>query len=197
MPQWLTLGTLVFGLIFLTELPDKTAVATMVLATRHPPVPVFAGVAAAFTIQSVVAIFAGSLLGLLPHDLVRAVAALLFFVMAILTVRKNPGKEEAEEAQAVARAERRYGRAFLTAFGVIFLSEWGDLSQLATAALQAHYRQPLVIFTAATLALWVVAAMAVMLGNRLGALIPQRPLQYAAAGVMVVVGIVLIIGVLV
>lgn len=195
MPVWLTLGVFVFGLIFLMELPDKTAMATVVLATRHRPAPVFAGVALAFVIQSVVAIFAGSLLGLLPHDLVRAAAALLFFVMAVITVRRAPGKEEAEEAKEVARIEGRYRRPFFTAFTVIFLSEWGDLSQLATAALQAQYRQPLVIFTGATLALWAVTAIAVLVGNRLGALIPQRPLQYAAAGVMGAVGVVLIVGV--
>jgi putative Ca2+/H+ antiporter (TMEM165/GDT1 family) len=53
-----------------------------------------------------------------------------------------------------------------------------------------------VVFVAATLALWAVSAIAVALGNRLGAWIPERPLQFAAAGVMVLVAIALISGLL-
>jgi putative Ca2+/H+ antiporter (TMEM165/GDT1 family) len=74
------------------------------------------------------------------------------------------------------------------------VAEWADLSQLATAALQARYKQPLIVFTAATLALWTVSAIAILVGNRLGALLPQKPLQYVAAGLMVVVGAALIVG---
>jgi len=84
----------------------------------------------------------------------------------------------------------------VTAFMVVFVAEWGDLSQLATAAFQARYREPLIVFTAATLALWAVSAIAVVLGNRLGAWIPERPLQFAAAGVMALVAIALITGLL-
>ena len=84
----------------------------------------------------------------------------------------------------------------LTAFLVVFIGEWGDLTQLATAALQARYNQPVIVFSAATLALWSVSALAVGLGNRLGAWVPQRPLQLAAAGIMVLVAIALITGIL-
>jgi Ca2+/H+ antiporter, TMEM165/GDT1 family len=77
---------------------------------------------------------------------------------------------------------------------VVFVAEWGDLTQLATAALQARYREPVVVFISATLALWAVSAIAVGLGNRLGAMIPERPLQFAAAAVMVVVAVALIAG---
>ncbi len=195
MPQWLTFGAFVFGLIFLLELPDKTAMAALLLATRHPAPPIFVGVALAFLVQSAVAIFAGSLFGLLPKDPVRIGAGLMFLVIAAVTVRRNPKREEAEEEQQVGRVERRFGRPFMTAFTVVFLAEWADLTQLATAALQARYRQPFLIFTAATLALWTVAVLAIAIGNRLGALVPERPLQYVAAAVMGVVGILLIGGV--
>ena len=51
----------VFGVIFLAELPDKTALATLVLATRHRATPVFLGAALALTVQSIIAVGAGSL----------------------------------------------------------------------------------------------------------------------------------------
>jgi putative Ca2+/H+ antiporter (TMEM165/GDT1 family) len=190
----LGLGFTVFVVIFLIELPDKTALAALLLATRHRPIPVFVGAAAAFLVQSLVAVIAGSIFGLLPREPVRIGAGLLFLVMAALLIRQNLKKAEAQEAADVEREESRYRRPLVTAFMVVFVAEWGDLSQLATAAFQARYREPLIVFTAATLALWAVSAIAVVLGNRLGAWIPERPLQFAAAGVMVLVAIALITG---
>jgi putative Ca2+/H+ antiporter (TMEM165/GDT1 family) len=192
----LGLGLTVFTVIFLLELPDKTALAALLLATRHRPLPVFLGAAAAFVIQSAVAVAAGSLLSLLPREPIRIGAGLLFLAMAAFLIRRNLRRDEADEKRAVEQEEARHRRPFITAFSVVFVAEWGDLTQLATAALQARYQQPLIVFVAATLALWAVSAIAVLLGNRLGAWIPERPLQFAAAGVMVLVAIALISGVL-
>jgi len=192
----LGLGFTVFTVIFLLELPDKTALAALLLATRHRPLPVFLGAAAAFVIQSAVAVVAGSLLSLLPREPIRIGAGILFLGMAALLVRRNLRKDEADEERAVEQEEVRHRRPFMTAFSLVFVAEWGDLTQLATAALQARYQQPVVVFVAATLALWAVSAIAVALGNRLGAWIPERPLQFAAAGVMVLVAIALISGLL-
>ena len=196
MAHALGLGFTVFTVIFLLELPDKTALAALLLATRHRPLPVFLGAAAAFVIQSAVAVAAGSLLSLLPREPIRIGAGLLFLGMAALLIRRNLRKDEADEERAVEQEEARHRRPFITAFSVVFVAEWGDLTQLATAALQARYQQPVVVFVAATLALWAVCAIAVALGNRLGAWVPERPLQFAAAGVMVLVAIALITGLL-
>jgi Ca2+/H+ antiporter, TMEM165/GDT1 family len=192
----LGIAVTVFLVIFLLELPDKTALATLLLATRHRPLPIFFGAAGAFVIQSIVAVAAGSLLSLLPREPIRIGAGILFLLMAALIIRQNLKKGEAEEKADVEREERRHRRPLVTAFILVFIGEWGDLTQLATAALQARYRDPVVVFAAATLALWLVAASAVILGNRLGAWIPQRPLQLAAAGVMALVAIALITGLL-
>lgn len=186
----------VFAVIFLLELPDKTALGALLLATRHRPLPVFLGAAAAFVIQSAVAVVAGSLLSLLPREPIRIGAGLLFLVMAAVLVRRNLRTEEADEKRAIEQEEVKHRRPFVTAFALVFVAEWGDLTQLATAALQARYQQPIVVFVAATLALWAVSAIAVGLGNRLGAWIPERPLQFAAAGVMVLVAIALVTGLL-
>jgi len=192
----LGLGFTVFTVIFLLELPDKTALAALLLATRHRPLPVFLGAAAAFVIQSAVAVVAGSLLSLLPREPIRIGAGILFLGMAALLIRRNLRRDEADEERAVEQEEARRRRPFMTAFIVVFVAEWGDLTQLATAALQARYQQAVLVFVAATLALWAVSAIAVTLGNRLGAWVPERPLQFAAAGVMVLVAIALITGVL-
>ena len=196
MAHALSLAVTVFSVIFLLELPDKTALATLLLATRHRALPVVLGAFAAFLVQSVVAVVAGSLFGLLPRTPVRVAAGLLFVVMAVLLVRENLKSVEIHEEKEIEREEDRRHGPLVTAFVVVFLAEWGDLTQLATAALQARYQQPVIVFTAATLALWSVSLLAVGLGNRLGAWIPQRSLQFAAAGVMVIIGVALVVGVL-
>src|SRR5256885_1002062 len=74
----------VFAIIFVAELPDKTALASLVLATRHKPLPVFVGAALALTVQSVVAVAAGHLLGLLPPRTVHIASGVLFLASAIV-----------------------------------------------------------------------------------------------------------------
>ncbi len=194
MPGWLSLFATIFAVVFLVELPDKTALATVVLATRHRPLPVFAGVSLAFVVQSLVAVFAGSLIAFLPQQPVRIGAGLLFLVMAGVVVWRTRRQATAEVKEQLPPKGRGRERPFVTALSMILVAEWGDLSQLATVAFQARYDQALLVFTSATLALWVVTALAVTIGNRLGALLPERPVQYAAAGLMAIIGIILISG---
>src|SRR6201994_4265703 len=59
----------VFGVVFVAELPDKTALASLVLGTRYRPVFVFAGAAAAFVGHVVLAVSAGSVLSALAASL--------------------------------------------------------------------------------------------------------------------------------
>src|SRR3954449_2616115 len=89
----------VFGLIFVAELPDKTAVAGLVLGTRYPWRWVFTGMAAAFLTHVVIAVAAGSLLTLLPRRPVEAVVAALFLLGAVLVWREGLEDEEELEQQ--------------------------------------------------------------------------------------------------
>lgn len=67
-----------FVLIFLAELPDKTAFATLLLATRGHARAVFTGVATAFFIQTVVAIAFGGLIAQAPRFWVHLATGVLF-----------------------------------------------------------------------------------------------------------------------
>ncbi len=185
----------VFGVIFLAELPDKTAVAALVLATRHKAMPVFVGTALALVVQSLVAVAAGGLLSLLPARPVHIAAGLLFLVSAVFMWRRQAEPTQEEQAREQAHGADFRGvlwRSFL----VVFIAEWGDLTQLGTAALAARYRAPVTVFLASSLALCLVAALAVFLGNRLSQLIDPRYTQRAAAVVFVLLGIGLLAGVI-
>ncbi len=161
-----------FALIFPVELPDKTFVASLVLATRYRPLLVWIGVSLAFLVQTVVAVTAGGLLSLLPKPVVIAASAVLFLVGAVVLWRgaKNADAEEVaaeEEFAGKAEGEAHGLKVVATSFGVLFLAEWGDLSQLLTAGLAARYHDPLSVFVGSWVALVLVAALAVVIGRTL------------------------------
>ena len=126
-----------FTLIFIAELPDKTAFATLMLATRNHPTAVFLGVAAAFVIQCLVAVTFGSVLSLLPQVGVRIGSGILFLVFAIVMWRKKDS-DETPEKQGKSK-KKTFLSATWGAFLVIFIAEWGDLTQISTAALAAQF----------------------------------------------------------
>lgn len=177
----------VFALIFVAELPDKTFFATIALSARRSPYAVFLGVAAAFAVQSLVAVAFGGVFALLSPRVVKVGVALLFFAFAWMMWREE---DEAEEARAAQARGESFARAALTAFSVIFAAEWGDLTQLATAALQAEHRAPLTIFLAATSALWCVTALGVAAGRALSGRLDPGHLRKAAAVVFAAAGVV-------
>src|SRR3954453_8336586 len=138
-----------FGVIFVAELPDKTALASLCLATRFPVRFVVAGAWLAFLVQTLVAVAAGSVLQLLPAQPVRVAAGLGFLVFAFLALRRPA------EASLDTRKHERFP-GWLACFLVVFPAEWGDLTQLATAALVAHTGRPVPVAIGAVAALWTV-----------------------------------------
>jgi putative Ca2+/H+ antiporter (TMEM165/GDT1 family) len=190
-----SLALSVFGFIFVAELPDKTALASLVLATRYKPLVVFVGAAAAFVVQSLIAILVGGLFGLLPESIVHRVAGLLFLVFAFFMWRRNEEEEEAK-LEETKGSQISFFKGAWAAFIVVFLAEWGDLTQLATATLQAKYRDPLTIFVGATLALWAVAAIAIVIGNRAGRLFDPEVTKRIAAVIFALLGLALLLGIL-
>lgn len=161
-----------FALIFPVELPDKTFVASLVLATRYRPALVWVGVSLAFLVQCAVAVTAGGLISLLPSTVVSAAAGLLFLTGAVVLWRgaaQADTEEAAAEEEFAARTTRDvHGlKVVATSFAVLFLAEWGDLSQLFTAGLAARYEDPVSVFAGSWLALVTVAALAVLLGRTL------------------------------
>src|SRR5215469_8592740 len=86
--EYLLAAATAFVLVVPVELPDKTFVATLVLATRYKPWPVWIGVSAAFGVQSLVAVAAG-----------RLVAGALFGLGAAALIRSARRAAAAEKAQ--------------------------------------------------------------------------------------------------
>jgi Ca2+/H+ antiporter, TMEM165/GDT1 family len=199
------LGT-VYPVIFISELPDKTMFASLLLATRGRALAVWTGASAAFAVHVCIAVTVGAaLFAWLPQRVVQVLVAALFVVGAVWVLRSSiaygttarpspPGSakrptidpaaadREATEAAHVnpvpaAAAPDSWRRLALTTFVVVFLAEWGDLTQILTATMAARFHDPVAVGLAAGLALWSVAALAVLASRplrRLPAALIQR-----------------------
>lgn len=152
-----------FPVVFLGELPDKTMFANLLMATKGRPVQVWLGAAAAFTVHVAIAVAAGAaLFHLVPRRYVDLIVAALFLFGAAYA-----WWEGTKAGGQDARPGRSGHGTVLTAFAVIFLAEWGDLTQILTANLAARYHSPLSVAIGSLLALWAVAALAVASGQAL------------------------------
>jgi len=186
----LAIAATAFLLILPIELPDKTFIATLVLATRYKPLPVWIGVSAAFLVQTVVAVTLGGLIGRLP----RSPVELLFLVGGVILLR-GAGQADAEEArtehefEARARAGLHGWKVVGTSFLVLFLAEWGDLSQLLTAGLVVKYEDPVSVGAGAFLALATVSALGAVLGRSLLRWVRLATIRRIGGGVCLVLAI--------
>jgi len=179
----LLISAIVFGMIAAAELPDNSGLAGLVLGTRYRPAWVFAGGAAAFAVHVVLAVTAGSLLGLLPHRVIQLVVAGVFLVGAVLVLRTDD--DDDDEARTKADAAGFWAVAG-TSFAVLMLAELGDLSDVMIANLAARYHDPVAVGIGSVLALWAVLALAITGGRGLLRVLPMRWIGRLAALIMIV-----------
>jgi putative Ca2+/H+ antiporter (TMEM165/GDT1 family) len=173
----------VFPVIFIGELPDKSMFASLVMASRGRPRSVWLGAAVAFLIHVVIATTIGvGLFALLPHRVLQAVVAALFLAGAAYALREGLK----DETELIEREVASHRQVTVTAFLVIFLAEWGDLTQILIANLAAHYHSPFSVGVGSVLGLWAVAAVAVTSGQGLLRYLPLSRIRYITAAVLVV-----------
>lgn len=183
---------IVFALIFVSELPDKTTVAGLVLGTRFPWRWVFTGMAAAFLTHVAIAVVAGSMISLLPRRPVEVIVAVLFALGAVLVWREGLKDERAEEEQAeeteleTAPGSAGFWKVAGWGYAVIFVAEWGDLTQILTVNLTAKYQNPLSVGIGAVLGLWAVGLLAILGGKTLLKVLPIKWITRIGALVMLV-----------
>jgi Ca2+/H+ antiporter, TMEM165/GDT1 family len=85
-------------------------------------------------------------------------------------------------------------RVFLTTFGVIFLAEMGDKTQLAAMTMAAQSKKPWAVFIGAALALTAVSAIGVVVGGVVGDYVPLIWVKRVAALSFIVIGILILLG---
>ncbi len=181
----------VFAVTFVVELPDKSLFASLLLGARYQPWPVWLGVMAAFAIHVGLAVTAGSLLTAAPHPIVQLVSAALFLGGAVWMLKSRSGAEDepGPDAARLGAASPRMLRVAATSFAVVFVGEWGDITQVTTANFAARYSEPLIVAVAAVAALWSVSGLAVFVGPKVLGVFPERWVRTAGAVVLTGFGI--------
>jgi len=166
------------ALMFILELPDKTMIATIVMSTRARPSSIVMGASSAFIVQMGIAVLAGGLLTLLPARPKEFVVALLFLGGAayLLFVPEKAVEEEGERDAALERAGSRR-REITTAFSVIFIGEFGDLTQIQAANFVAKTHQPLEVFLASSVALVLISFVGAYGGRMLQRIVPLAKIR--------------------
>lgn len=177
-----------YFLIFLMELPDKTALSILLLSTSHHGLGVFIGAAFAFVVQCMVAVTFGSLLAMLPPQITHVAAGVLFLYFAYRLWQES--REAVEETQDLTeKPHAKFRQSLIKSFLMIFIAEWGDLTQLATAALQVKYHDILPILIGSVLALWSVAALSILIGRSLKNWLDPQKIHLAGSIVFALVGV--------
>ena len=85
-------------------------------------------------------------------------------------------------------------RVFLTTFGIIFLAEMGDKTQLAAMTMAADSKKPWAVFLGASLALAAVSALGVLVGSVVGDYVPLVWVKRVAATAFIAIGVLMLLG---
>jgi putative Ca2+/H+ antiporter (TMEM165/GDT1 family) len=85
-------------------------------------------------------------------------------------------------------------KVFLTTFGILFLAELGDKTQLAVIAMTAQTRKPLGVFWGAIAALALATLLGVAFGHLIQNWVPMDVLRKIAAIAFMVLGVVMLFG---
>lgn len=188
----MSIGTFlgVMALMFVLELPDKTMIATIVMSTRARPLSIAIGASAGFVVQMGIAVAAGGLLTLLPGRVKDGVVAALFLGgAAYLFFSSEETAEEKGEREATRERRSTALREMITAFGVIFVGEFGDLTQIQAATLSARTHQPWGVFFAGSIALVVVAFLGSFGGKFLQRYVPLEKIRFVGGLIFLGLGL--------
>ncbi len=187
-------------LITLSELGDKTFFIAMLLAMRHSRRLVYIGVVAALAAMTILSVFLGQIISLLPQSYIHYGEVLLFLgfgIKLLYDASQMPNDScEAEVKEAslvVEQAEKelppKANSLFivLEAFGLTFVAEWGDRTQIATIALAAS-NNPVGVTLGAILGHAICAVIAVVGGRMIAGRISERIITAIGGSLFIVFG---------
>ena len=174
----------------LAEMGDKTQLSVILLSSRtREYIPLLAGVMLAFLITDGFAILIGSwMTGIIPLDLLKLISGGVFILFGALILRGD--QKEAEEERGLSS-----GNALLSGFSLIFLSEWGDKTQIASALFATEYN-PFMVFIGVMAALFILSVMAIYLGQIISQKVDRKLVSRIAGTLFLIIGIAIILSLL-
>jgi len=160
-----------FSLVSLAEIGDKSQLVCMALAARHRHWPVLLGASAAFLLLNLLAVLFGASVAIwLPEVVIALIVGLMFLAFGVQALRS--GVDDDGEALS----EKPGHGIFLTAFSLIFLSEFGDKTQIAVAGLSTSFSAS-AVWLGSSIALILTSAAGIWAGKRLLSKLPVNRLH--------------------
>lgn len=176
------------GVVAMAEMGDKTQLLSLVLAGRFlRPVPIILGIFLATVLNHAVAGVAGRLIGGALNPLwFKWGLAVSFWAIAVWVL--VPDKCEGDACPT-----QKYG-AFVTSLISFFLAEMGDKTQVATVALAMRYQDLFFVVMGTTIGMLLANVPVVFLGNAMAHRLPLKPIRFLAAGIFLVMGVLVALG---
>jgi putative Ca2+/H+ antiporter (TMEM165/GDT1 family) len=177
-----------FGIIFVAELGDKSQLMAMTFAARYRAGTILLAITAATAFVHLISVLLGAAVGVaMPTKLISIVAGTAFLGFAAWTLRGDQLGDDDE-----ARATKQAKSVFWTVAVAFFLAELGDKTMLATVTLATDHGV-VGTWVGSTIGMVAADALAIVVGQQLGARLPERVIKIGAAITFVVFGILLII----
>lgn len=179
-----------FAVVFVAELGDRTQLLLLALATRHSAAVVAGGTLLGYGVTTVAAVALGALVGsALPERAVQVGSGLAFLGFAVWTLL---GDEDEDDDHVDDRGQRRPIALMASIAGAIMVSEIGDKSMLATAAL-ATDGDPVLVWIGALLGILSAGGLGIVAGRLLGDRLEDRLLRWASAALFTAFGVALLV----
>ena len=166
----------------LAEMGDKTQLSVILLSSRtREYTPLLAGVMLAFLITDGIAILLGSwVTEIVPIYLVKLISGTIFILFGAMALKEEQKEEEEDRLHT--------GNALVSGFSLIFLSEWGDKTQIASALFAMEY-DPIPVLIGVMAALFVLSTMAIYLGRIISERLDRRLISRVAGVVFLTIGL--------
>jgi Ca2+/H+ antiporter, TMEM165/GDT1 family len=170
--------------LVLELLGDKTLYTISTLATRYRPAPLLLGISAAFMAKMAIAVLLASVLKQLPPAAAAGISTVTFLCVAVTLWRRHPDESSGKPEPAPS-----WPQVTLLSFVAIFLTEWGDIGQISTAALAIRYHAFFAVWLGATLALITKGVLAMSVGMTLRRYVPAPLLRCGAISLCLLMGL--------
>lgn len=209
--------TAALSLITASEIGDKTFFMAVILASRYPRKPVFMGVVTALAAMTILSVWIGQLIVLLPKLFsqylppslsflnqisIERVAALLFLIFGIkllYSARKmsaqtdievmNEAKEAIEDGERKFKQRNTTWKIFIESCVLTFIAEWGDRTQFATITLAAS-KDSIGVMLGGILGHTICALIAVIGGRAIASHISERTITIIGGVLFIILAIV-------
>ena len=175
-----------FLLVFVAEIADKSQLVILSLVLKYKsPLKIFLIGFSAQVLMDAIAILAGSFLGtFLSSSLIKIPIAVLFILLGTWLIAQPYLSKNKKEDKKIS-TNLPIAASFLT----VFLSEFGDKTQITSGLLAAKYNSPFLVFIGLVLALAVVIAVYVSIGTKLAEKIPRKVINWVTAILFILFGL--------